>query len=628
MEKTIPQAKLWIEKIQEAEKYRDKISKRYRWKEIVEAYKCQLADSLKAQDIYVPPLNYIYAYIKTEIPSIALRDPKIKVNPRKGASITSAMILEHSLAYLWRTKRTKRENKKNILDAKTVGHSWFKTGYTGQFGTVEDGSGAEFEYIKSEDFFGYRVPWDKITFNPDAIDIPFDCKWIAQEVWFSLKMVQENPAYNKEATALLKPSLANDPKDNHAGAKSEKNDNPDRGKIDPGTEMVRLYEVWNKEGNEKFLVSDQSEDYISNPVQWPHEAKWFPFQFLEFNDNPDCGYGIPDCYAFEPQVYELTKVRASELDHLKRYNRQLAYREGVLTEDAKEQFSLGITGAAVPVKTQAGEPVSNAIAPIQYAQLPSDAYAIERLIKEDMINVSGQSATERGATQQTSTRTFRELAQMDKGAKNRRSDQVDAFEDFVEDISRSWIALLQQFADIPFYVSVTGKQPQEIIQALEQRKSAQMQGAMNGPDGYTFTKEDIQGEFDVECVAGSTIPLDSNTRMQNFMEILSELPQLGVAPGGPVAATIGRLLAQELDMPELELAIEQEAQFQAQHAQQQQQQAQMQNSQLAAQQGAEMELKAQKTAIDQNKLMVEAYKILAEIEQAKRDERQGKTSND
>ena len=86
---------------------------------------------------------------------------------RKGSSHPlSAKILEKAINYIWRTKKVKRENKKNILDVLLVGHSWFKTGYTGKFGTIEDANGKQFEFIESEDFFGYTVFRMKTSISP------------------------------------------------------------------------------------------------------------------------------------------------------------------------------------------------------------------------------------------------------------------------------------------------------------------------------------------------------------------------------------------------------------------------------------------------------------------------------
>ena len=595
----------WRDKIKASELYRDRIAARYRWKPITEEYKGQSTDVQDSTDIYVPSLNYTFAYIKTEIPSLYLRDPKIKVNPKNERSIRSAKILTKALNYLWRVNRYKRENKKNILDVKLVGHSWFKSGYTGKAEVVEDNDKV-YEFIDSESFFGYRVPFDKISFNQDALDPPYDCAWISQEVWLPLSEVKKKDSGYKHTSELQ----ASDPGVAEPDKQNTKNTDQDRAKEDPGSNKVKFYEIWDKVNKKILVISDQVDAYHKSPRNWPCEFKGMPFSYLELNDNPDSAYGIPDVFMFDSQIHELVKVRAMMLDHIKRFNRQLLSRKGALSEEAKTDFSEGRTGAVIEADIGSNEAIGNVLTPIPYPQLQPDVYAIEQRIKEDLINVSGQSATERGATQQTSTRTFRELAQMDKGAKNRRSEQIDSVEDFIEDIAGNQVGLLQQLCDVPMFVRMTGDDEQEIIEGLKERPSAAKKGAITDDTGFTFTKEDIVGEFDIECVAGSTAPLDSEMKMQRLVEILGMLPQLGAIPGGPVMGVVGMGIAEELDMPEVVMAIKQELEMAQQRQAQQAEEAEEQKKLMLADRAAEMQLEAEKVAVKQAEAMVKAMQMM------------------
>lgn len=596
----------WMLRIKASEAYRDRMAGRYRWKEIVEEYKGQSNAIQNATDIYIPPLNYQFAYVKTEIPSLTLRDPNIKVNPKNGKSILAAKILTKALNYLWRVNRYKRENKKNVLDVKLVGHSWFKSGYTGRSSVVEDGE-KQFEFISSESFFGYRVPYDAICFNQDSLDPPYDCTWIAHAVWLPMADLKAKDSGYKN-TNDLQPSdpMQPDPLSQNVRQQS----GGDKAKEDPGSDKVKVYEVWDKIQNKVLVVCDQSDHFLRPPRPWPCKFKGFPFSYLEVNDNPDAPYGIPDVFMFDSQVYELTKVRAMELDHVKRFNRQLLVRKNSITGESVANFQEGRTGALIEADIGPNESINNVITPIPYPQLQPDIYQIEQRIKEDMINVSGQSATERGATQQTSTRTFRELAQMDRGAKNRRSEQVDAVEDFVEDIAGNQIALLQQLADAPFFVRVSGEDPQAVMQELQQRPSALKPGAVTDSTGFTFTKEDIIGEFDIDVVPGSTAPLDSDTKMQHLLDILDKLPALGAMPGGPVIAAIGLGIAEELDIPEVVEAIKQEGQLQQKQQAEAQAKADEAQHLQVADSAAKHQLEAEKVATKQTEALTKALAVM------------------
>ncbi len=263
----------------------------------------------------------------------------------------------------------------------------------------------------------------------------------------------------------------------------------------------------------------------------------------------------------------------------------------------------GITGAVL--NEVAADTV---IEPIVYPPIQQDVYAVERLLKEMMINISGQSAAERGASQVTTTRTVTELELMKEGNKNRRSRKIDLVEDFVEDIAGNILALLQQFADVPFYVRLTGEEFGDIATALASRPSAQKPGSVTGPSGFTFTKEDIQGVFDLDVVAGSMAPLDRPTIMNTLMQLIPELQQLGVIPGGPVAAAIGSIIAENLEMPEINKAMQEEAMVKQQQMQAQQQQMEEAKQMQLAQATSKLNIDAANVGIKQNKLSLEAFK--------------------
>lgn len=600
------EVRTWLTRIEHSERFRKKISERYRWVRLVDAYRGYFQGLTDAADIYIPSLNYFFAYVKSEVPALSLRDPKIKVNPKNGTSILSAKILEKGLNYIWRCKKIKRENKKNIFDNFMRGHSWFKVGYTGKFGSIELGNGNTFEFIESEDFFGYRVPVENITFNPDAQDPPYDCRWIAHEVWMPLEDARENKNFeHTEDLVASKPS----PEENQASP-SGSYDEVNRG--DPDVDKCKLYEVWDKKTQRVFIVSPGVNYFIEKPKKWPYKLKGFPFSFLRFNDDPENPLGIPDCYLFETQVLELLKIRATEIDHLKRFNRQLLVAEGHISDDAMALFTAAVTGATIPVRTD-GKPLTEIVQPVIYPPLPSDIYAVEDRIKQDMNKISGQSDIDQGAPQKTGTRTAGELQEIQQSGNQRRSEKRDVLEDFIVDIASNYVSLLQQLADVPYYVRVSGEDPQAVIEGLANRPSAQSQDAVTTDRGFTFTKDDIQGEFDFEIVPGSMAPLDQQQQWQVLTTVLELGPKAGAMPGGPVIQAAAQKLAELTDMPELILAMQKEGKLAAQMNQQMQQQQQDQANAITAKETGELQIKAEREATRQLDVQIKGIKAAHDV---------------
>lgn len=585
-------------RIKDAENYRERIATDYQWQDILKDYHGKSTiNALGVSDIYIPSLNLVFAYIQSEQPALYFRDPHIKINPKNPKSIEGAKILEKAINYIWRTKRIKRENKKNVKDTLLVSHSWFKVGYNGKFGTIEQANGDTYEFIDSEDFFGYRIPWDQVVFDNYAMDVPYDCDWIAHKVY-----VPVEEAHEKYPNKTLTPTVYR-PIDN-ASTKYRQSDE-DRHEEES---MVALYEMWDKKKGTVCIVSPGCDEYVEDPKEWPYDIKGFPFSFLQFNASPSQPYGIPDVYTFRTQVLELVKLRAQQFDHLKRYNRILQ-ADASLGDDEINKAMQAMTGAVIQGDMKAAG--GDLIKPVIFPNVPQDTYSMGSEIKEDMINISGQSPQERGATQKTSTRTFRELAQIQKGAENRRSEKVDTIEDFVEDIAGNLVAILQQFADIPFYVKITGKEFKEIQQALSKRPSAQGEGAMTSEQGFTFTKEDIMGDFDIECVAGSTTPLDRDQTNDTIMNLFEMLPKMGIQKG-PLPQTLGKMLGENLGMPEIELAIEQQIEFDTQQGQAVEKQNDEMKQLEIGKQTAKTQIEAEKVAVKQAKNTIDMARAISE----------------
>jgi hypothetical protein len=590
----------WNDKVSSARKWRDDLAAKRRWKEMIQEYKGEWDLNF---DIQVMPINLIFAYIKTELPSLYIKDPHLKINPKNRTSVATAKVLEAVVNYIWYCKRLKREIKKSIVDALLIGHAWFKVGYTGEFGTVEDDLGNVIETVESEDFFAYHLPWDSIVFDPDALDPPHDCAWVAHSVWVPIDEVKNNPRYKntKDLQATYSKTEAYG-----RGNKDEKNDKY-AGKC-------RLTEVWHMVNKKVFTITEGVADYIEAPKDWPYQFKGYPFSFIKFNFSNDDPYGISDVAMFEPQILELVKLRSMALDHLKRFNRQLTTTPDNISDDEMAKITQGITGSIIKVQDPAK------IMALPYAPLQQDAYASEERIKEDMINVSGQNPSERGAAQKTSTRTKAELIFQRQGAENRRSEKIDIVEDFVEDIALNLIGLLKQFATEPYYVRVLGVQSPELQNAVQERASAQSPEAVTDQRGFTFTAEDIFGEYDVEVVSGSSTPIDRSELMKTLIQLLEIAPTAGAMPGGPLIGAIGKLIVETIDVPELLLAFEQEQQAQDQMKQQQAQQAEEMKQLDMASKGADMQIDASNAATKQSKVLVDFLKATQALKASEKEQ--------
>jgi hypothetical protein len=61
-----------------------------------------------------------------------------------------------------------------------------------------------------------------------------------------------------------------------------------------------------------------------------------------------------------------------------------------------------------------------------------------------------------------------------------------------------------------------------------------------GDFGFSWNRQDILGEMDVDVLAGSTTPMDREAQLQIMEKMFPYLPALGVGPGSPAAKSFAR----------------------------------------------------------------------------------------
>jgi len=170
----------WHEALTAAERVKKEYREIYRWDRYIDESKGFW--NLPTDEI--PPLNFVFSWLKTELAALYVRDPHLEVTPLKKTTIQQAILKELALNDIWRRKRFKQEIKKCITDGKLIGHMWFKVGYNGDFETMIDSEGTQLDTVKKDDFFGYRIPWTDVLFdNHRSVNAPHDCQWIAHEYW-------------------------------------------------------------------------------------------------------------------------------------------------------------------------------------------------------------------------------------------------------------------------------------------------------------------------------------------------------------------------------------------------------------------------------------------------------------
>lgn len=545
-------ARKWMNRIRRSLKFRDQVKQDQNWDRILDEYKGKYR--VNNSNVNSPPINLVYGYVHTAIPRIYFRDPYMSINPKGAESVTAARIVELVVNYIFREINLKSETYRLLMDTFLIGHGWFKFGYIGTMGKTEsEAPNEESEYIKDEEIFVSYVPWADIVFDVTlSKDPPHDCRWIAHRIIRPLAEIKKDPMYQN--TGNLRSNIST------RDAKGDKIDTQDADTIkDSDLELFEFWEVHDKDTNKIYAVCDASDKYLREDDN-TYEMKGLPFSRLAFNLVPGEPYPLSDIFLIEAQILERVKLRAAQINHIKRWSRQLSVEEGAMSKEEIEKFAAGVDGAVTQRRKGSAPPT-----PIEYADIQRESFEIDDLIQRDIDAVIGQNETDRGGVARTQTKTKFELQEQTQGSSVRQAQRQDKLEDFLEEVAGKVIALMKQFQTTPRYVRITGMDEQQIAEAFSTTPGVIVDG-----NGIKFTKDAIQGDYDVEAKAGSTLPLNRENKVKIIEGVLNPAMAqiLGIMPGSPTATALGKALFRELDIKEVEDAFDQQSQqMQAQQAQ-------------------------------------------------------------
>ena len=555
-EKEKAQVTQWLSAIKKTQEWRDKTDAFANAGRYINEYKGKW-DWL-AQSISIPlvPLNLVFAYVKTEIARLYFHNPWITISPRRVEDDGAAKIAEVVINDTWKKLDLKRQCKIALRDALLPGHGWIKVGYTMETGTVEsrepegpkkpgrpkkkDESIVDTNtYIKSESAFAYHVPYKNVVFDPSATwPAMHSARWCAIKWEKPLRAVKEAGIYDH--TEDLKPSSDGD---------SMKEPNKDQTNVT----KVTGWEIYDLDHMKVFTVSPGC-SYFLREIEYPdYLNEELPLVEFSFNPVPDEVYPMSDIAAHEPQIIELSKMMCIMINHLKRWNRQIFMKPGLMTDENKTNFKNAADGAIIEIQ---GDPQKDFFIP-PYAPVQQDIYGVWNLCMDMWKNICGQGSMDRGAEGKAATRTLGELRAQLAGGRSRSDEKLDMLEDSLEEVAKKLLFIIQTKYDLPKIARITGNK--KILQVLQQRPTVQpgnplAQGAITSDTGFSWNREDVTGkaEMDVDIVAGSTAPLDKESQLEQFEKLMPIMPALGVGPGTPPAKALGREFIRMIGIPSLE----------------------------------------------------------------------------
>lgn len=551
---------LWQERIGISKKELERWSDDSGAKRFIKEYKNDygIVFNTRQKKIPIPPINEVFAYVQSDIATTYARDPYIAVKAKAG-SVKGAALWETNLNYWWRELKTKEELEYEIMDKDLVGYGFHKVGY---------------DPIKDRIYSSF-VSWKDIFWNVGAKRPPKDCAWMAERIVMPLDKIKKLYKNARSMEGSRDPSVDEDTYKKTA--------------FKDDIKVGVIYEIWSEQDRMIYMVGEGLKDvFLDDPRPWPEYLDEFPFMMYWDFLVPGESRPMSAIAPWEAQILEEMILMGSAMNHAKRWNRQAFYNGGEIDENAMDKFERGDDGAIIRVSGKVG---SDDLRFADFGSLPTDFYLLMDRIQAIKRRVNGQPEFVQGGTTKTSTRTIGELQMMQQGVRGRQERKIDRFETHCENISRHMMFNLKGNFDFETTIKITGDTPQEVIEAL---------GDNYNPETgeIKFSPEEIEGEYDVEVKAGSTLPSDKQTRQQMMEVILQTVaPATATAPLSNFMVTLIGEILKDYDIKSLEEAYKADV-AQAQEAK--------------AQEDGEASIQTQKTLAEAEKRKAQAEHIHAE----------------
>lgn len=551
--------KRWQDRIATARKWRDRKAQEYGWERFISEYKGNYDVFLGSGEnkFKAPPINQVFAMVQTDISYLYFRDPYITLRPTKSATAKGAAILEAAINYYWRTLNQKEEIESQLIDADLVGHAWNKDGYY-------------FHGKDDEGLYSMKVSWRDVIFNVGSRRPPYDTMWLAHRIIKPLDTVKKMYPGTSDLRGSTHPHME----------EGDIRDSVFKDDID----FCVLWEIWDVQKRETCLIAEGLNSYLKKPTKWPNYYKTIPFNLLWWYENPDEPYPMGTIAPVEPQILEEIKLFAQALNHVKRFNRQMLYKGNLMTEAEQDKFEQGNDGAMIKVETQGS--IQDATKMVDYGPLPVDIYLLLDRIRQLKNTTSGQPEFAQGGQTKTATRTLGELEGMAEGAKTRIGKRVDRLETHIENIAKNMIGHIQANFDVKKLVKITGFSEPYLIENLGDAYDEKTKTVL-------FDKNDVQGDYEVEVRAGSTIPLTREGRMAMLREAL----ELLMKTNGPIPEVVKVIVSEylkDLQLPQIKEAFDME---------------QIRNAEVAQLKSGELSVDAAKTTAETQKRQAQARQI-------------------
>ena len=529
-------------RLESSARWREEMGYDSLWQRMTDLYRGRQWPKTTATNEDLIVVNLAFSTVNVIAPSVSVNHPKIVVSATQEEDQDRAAFVEAVVNYLWRHHDFRKPFRRAVKDFLITGHAWMKVGwkFVEQERTLSDSEREEMldDAILEADAFAVEnvamagdLPTDEeISVNiPETTmmiveDQPFiervspfdiyidpeatcleDANWICQRIVRPLEEAKKDKRYKAsvrkrlQADGILYPMFQN----RQIQEQEQYLADEDR---------VAIYEYYDIEENTMSVFSQASEEFLVDPMPMPY-AYGQPFVMLRNYDIPDYFYPMGDLESIESLQLELDKTRTQLINARKRYARKYLYHERSFGPEGREALESDQDGRLVPVVDE-NKPLQEVVVPMPQTPLSPEIYNTSAIIEQDINTVSGVSEYARGSMPEI-RRTATEASIIADAGNARAADKLAIIEISIGQLARRVIQLMQQFMTGEQMARIAGKGGQDMF--------------------FTYSRDDIVGEFDFTVEGGSTQPINDTIRKTQAVSLLNAMAPLVGTVIDPVA---------------------------------------------------------------------------------------------
>ncbi len=425
-------------------------------------------------------VNVVYPIVKSLIPNLYFRDPKVFVRPQEDEitipvleqdemgnmqevidpetgmpmfrtfnASDSAHKFEGRLNINIKAANLKYETKSAILDAHLMFYGAIKCGWGNDQGVASMGEGAPpsmDEDVHENMAYAVRLkPWDVIV---DPTDF-YKPKWIPIRYCVEPEQLKADTRLQNTEGLTGKTSL-----DDKNKSEKYKYLKPDDMKY------VEYYELYIKpcaaypQGRFMMLTEEMKTAFMFDGA-WPYaKARTFPVKLLYFNPDPNGDFPIPDVRYYAMQQKAKVNLRNTAYEHVQRSLPMIVVSTAGLKND--QTLKNQLTSNQIPRVITTQQPrADNVIGSYTPPALGNDFYNLDALIDNDVSRMTGMISPVSPSTEgQDQLASALKLAA--SGESIRQNERADIVTDFISDIITFWACLYQEFLTPGGFTMVEG----------------------------------------------------------------------------------------------------------------------------------------------------------------------------